>query len=573
MRMTDFRPSQDALRLRDYVLVVVASSLFFFPALGARDLWNPNEPIYGLAVAEMQQRGDWTVPTVNGQVFAEKPILYYWLALVTTEITGEVDEWSLRAPSAVAGVASILLASWLVVPYAGRRRALLTAAVMATQYQVYWASRAVQMDILVLLFTLGALLPLTRMLDFGLDPKRAWALAGLSLGLGFAAKGPVVVVLPGLVIAAYSVYRGRFRQLVGKEIVLGALIALLIASPWYLALWFRGHADLIYEVLIRQNFSRFVDAWDHQQPWWYYLKYVWLDYAPWAWFLPVVLLSRRQNRSRPESSLETLGWLWIVAVIGFFSLSDSKRAPYILPIAPAVALLVAGFVERWVWNRAESPSRVRVGGTVVFALFALLFVFTGGASLIGGFEIPTGLGTVVRALGWILVLAGGSMWWILVRNRTKWSPIVLLCATAAVFLATSIWALPAVDRHSSARDFSQAMVSIVEQADGDLASGGFWRWRSEYVYYGGRKIPNLETQKGVEDFWRSSETPFLLLENRRGTEPEILPPPGAVPVLQRDIGGRTATLYAEPSSWATVLSQELPAGLERLVHPMQVGSM
>ena len=547
MHSPPFVPSSDSLRLRDLALIAMASVVFFLPGLGDRDLWNPNEPIYGLAVAEMHQRNDWMIPTVNGQVFAEKPILYYWLALAAATLTGEVDEWSLRVPSVLAGAASVVLASWLVVPYAGRRRAFLTAALMATQYQVFWASRSVQMDVLVLLFTLGALLPLTRMLDFGLDAKRAWALAGLSLGLGFAAKGPVAVLLPGLVIAGYALFRGRVRRLVGMEIILGAGVALLIASPWYLALWFHGHSDFLVELLIRQNFSRFVEAWDHQQPWWYYLKYLWLDYMPWAWFLPVALLDWRRSKCRQESALDMLGWLWIVAIVGFFSLSDSKRAPYILPVAPAVAFLVGGYIENWIWSRAHRPTAARFGGTLVFGLLAVLFAGVGVAALVAGIEVPVGLRTIVKALGWVLVIAGGTLLGFLPWNRSRWSPLVLLLAMAALFSVASIWGLPAVDRISSARSFSQSMVGIVEEADGDLASGGLWKWRSEYVYYGGRQIPNLETQELVREFWETSEQPFLLLENRRGTDPEILAPLEAVAVMERDIGGRTATLYTKPT--------------------------
>ena len=105
-------------------LLAVFCTVLFFVGLGARDLWNPNEPAYGEAVVEMVERGSWSVPTVNQKVFAEKPILYYWLALSAAKLTGGVSEFSLRLPSALAGIAAVLLLYQLVVAYAGPRWAL-----------------------------------------------------------------------------------------------------------------------------------------------------------------------------------------------------------------------------------------------------------------------------------------------------------------------------------------------------------------------------------------------------------------------------------------------------------------
>ena len=103
---------------RDLLWLGVGAAILFSVALGARDLWNPNEPTYGQAVVEMAERGDWLVPTVNGRVFAEKPILYYWLALAASRALGGVSELSLRIPSALAGVVSSVLLYLLVLPYA-----------------------------------------------------------------------------------------------------------------------------------------------------------------------------------------------------------------------------------------------------------------------------------------------------------------------------------------------------------------------------------------------------------------------------------------------------------------------
>ena len=541
-RATPLALHATGLPIRDIVLVTALASVLFFAGLGSRDLWNPNEPIYGRAVVEMEQRDDWVVPTVNGQVFAEKPILYFWLARITSEVAGETDEWSLRVPSAVAGVASVVLTAILVAPYAGRRRALIAAAVMATQYQVFWAARSVQMDVLVLLFTVGAVLPLTRMLDFRWSPTKAWLLAGLSLGLGFAAKGPVSVVLPGLVIVAYTLYRRRFAELWTPHLALGTAVALAVASPWYLLLWFQGQSDFLVEVLFRQNFTRFVDAWDHRQPWWYYLKYIWLDYAPWAWFLPAVaLIHRSTDQDARSRSLNVLCWLWIATILLFFSLSESKRAPYIVPIAPAVAILVSDLVSRWLDARRLQFTSARRIALAVVCLLAILKLAGGSYLLFSELDIPSSLSGPAVALACLLGVGG-----MLLLATLKWptrlpAPAALAATTVAVFLLAAVWILPKVDRVKSARSFANEMNQIVDAENGQLASVGLWRWRADYVFYSEREIPNLTTPEEINEHWRHARRPFLLLESRQGAE-GIQPPPDAVVVLEEEIGGRTAQL-------------------------------
>ncbi|MEM1181797.1 MAG: glycosyltransferase family 39 protein, partial [Acidobacteriota bacterium] len=412
----DLEPQSAELvpKARDVVILALAAGFFFFLSLGERDLWNPNEPIYGRAVAEMSQGGNWLVPTVNDLVFAEKPILYFWTALVSAELFGAVNEWSLRVPAAFAGVVSVVLTFLWVLPYVGRRRALTTAALFATLYQVFWASRSVQMDIFVLASTLGVVVPLTRWLDFDAPAARAWTLAGLAAGLGFVAKGPVTMILPGIVVLGYAASTRRLLRLVRPEALWGALVAVVVSLPWYAALWVQGESAFLFEVLIRQNFLRFVDAWDHQQPWWYFLKYLWIDYAPWSWLLPAAAFTAARNPE--EGRLQRLSWVWIIGILVFFSLSESKRAPYILPIAPAVAALAAVVVDRTA--RRLQPAR-SVAGVLTgwaFGNLGVIFVLGGLALLSPWIEVPGSVQVLAKLVGLFLAVWGAliiaAKWWV-----------------------------------------------------------------------------------------------------------------------------------------------------------------
>ncbi len=529
---------------RDLVALAAAAVLLNFLALGARDLWAPNEPIYGRAVVEMSQSGDWLVPTVNGRVFAEKPILYYWVALMASKLLGGVSEFSLRVPSALAGVASVILTYLLALPYVGRRRALLSAVLFSTLYQVFWAARAVQMDILVLVSTLGVLVPLTRVLDFRAPPVRGWALAGLAAGLGVLAKGPVALILPGLVILAYAISRRRLDLFLHRAVLVGIGVGLVVGSPWYALLALRGETAVLHEVLLRQNFSRFVDAWDHRQPWWYFLQYVWTDYAPWSWLLPAAWLTRPSTQE--EGRLRQLSWIWIVAIIAFFSLSQSKRAPYILPIAPAVAFLAAGVVERLAFTTSYRRA-ARTAAVVALSVLASIFLLAGLAVISPWVEIPPPLAPSVITWGLILLLTGVTAIVGLIRGRggATFAPLALLLGLSLSYLIAASWTLPAVNPWKSARGLADDVTSTLATTGGELVSYRFWKWRAGYSFYAQRSIRNLQTQPDLEAFWGLSGPALILVEEPHREEFERLLPTAEV-LFRRNVGHRTVTVYAKP---------------------------
>lgn len=537
---------------RDLFYLATASALLFFIALGARDLWNPNEPIYGRAVVEMAERGDWRIPTVNGKVFAEKPILYFWSARVVSLLMGGVSEFSLRVPSAVAGVTSVLLTYLLVLPYSGRRRALIAAALFATLHQVFWAARSVQMDILVLTTTLGVVLPLTRMLDFGMRPRRAWALAGIAAGFGFIAKGPVTWILPAMIVILYSLSQRKLHVLWSRWIALALTLALVIGAPWYIALWLGGDTAFLHEVLIRQNFSRFVKAWDHSNPWWYYFTYLVTDYAPWSVLLPAALVTR--GVSGADRRLTWMSWIWIASIVFFFSLADSKRAPYILPIAPAVAVLAASVIDRWT-SRGKLARAERIASTVAISGLILAVL---AASAYGTFrysEVPVELQAAAVPFLWFLLIAASLLLFALVRSDVtrKWVPAGLLSMVLVTYFAAAVWLLPAVDPLKSARGFSASMNEQLRLKNGTIASYRLWRWRAGYSYYAGRTIPNLEEPAALLAFWRSHEQALVFVEEAHRNELQALIPDASL-VREQQIGGRKASLFVRNPRYSPISS-------------------
>jgi len=527
---------------RDLIGLGLVAALLFVPWLGARDLWNPNEPLYGQAVAEMAASGEWLVPTVNGAPFDEKPILYFWLALGFSLLLGGVSEASLRAPSVAAGWSAVLLVYLLVQPYAGCRRARIAGLVLGSTFIVFWSARQVQMDLLLTTCVLAAVLFASRVMDHGLNPSVGWSCAGAAVGAGFLAKGPVGLICPALVVLATVIATRRLSALHLRGLPWAVATFLLVAGPWYMILWYRGETTFLTELLYRQNFVRFVNPWDHQRPWWYFLKYFWIDMAPWSFFLPLAWALRPADAR--ERRLVGLAWTWIFVLVFFFSLSASKRSPYILPVAPAVALLVAGFADRWL---AGTAGRWRsMLSATLHALFGVLFLAAGFLLVSGSspVEPPAGLERPAQWLG-ATCLAGGLAVLVALfafRGRRIVAAVALFVTVGVVYLVASAAVFPAANPYKSHRALAQSIRAHVAP-DQPLRGFHEWDWRASYSYYLGRPVPNLDSPERLREYWSRSERVFLIVEEGRLETVRVTLGP-LVPLTSRAVGSNKAYLFS-----------------------------
>ena len=526
-----------ALRVDLAVLAACAAALFLV-APGARDLWDPNEPIYSQAVVEMSRSGDYLVPTVNGIVFAEKPPLYFWMALASGWLLGGLHEAALRVPLALGGILGVLLTYLLASPYVGRSQARTAALLLSTLYMYFWSARSVNMDLLALLSTLAIVTAVTRVLDFGAAPALGWSLAGLAGGLGFLAKGPITCLLPALALLLYVLTTGRLRRMMRPALMLGALVFILVAAPWYVALLLTGREDLLVEVLWRQNFTRFTAAWDHARPWWYYLVGLWVDMAPWGFFVP--LAAALPGRSREHRLLDRLAWVWIFGVIAFLSFSSSKRSEYALPIAPAVAILASGVIERL---RAGALGGRRLAAAIGIFRVLGLFMLAGAAVAVG--YVPKRYPPVEKQA--ILVAAAATLCALAtlgalaLRKQGRYVAQSFYMTLMVLYLVTSVAILPALDRYKSSRGLS-GKINALAPAGTPVASFRFWKWRSGFTYYVDRPIPNMITEGELREFWNSSSPVVVLVKDdlMRKARPVL---GDEMPAAEAEIGGHTMYVF------------------------------
>ena len=315
----------------------------WFGALDSRELFHPDEGRYAAIPHEMLASGDWITPRLNGLKYFEKPALQYWITAATFWVLGE-QEWTARLWPALSGLVTLLL-----VFYTGRRIAdagagFMAAALLASTFQFFVFSQVLTLDMGLTFFMTLALSAFIASQDIRVPTQRKnWAaLAGAAMGLAVLSKGLIGVVLPALVLVTYIVLQREWR-LVGRLSLVPMVIAFLtVALPWFVWVQLRN-PEFFQFFFIREHFGRFALN-QHHRPgvWYYFLGVLLIGALPWS-FAYLKALVRSWRRPLPGQygiNPDRLLVLWVVIIVAFFSLSSSKLPGYILPVFPALALLL-----------------------------------------------------------------------------------------------------------------------------------------------------------------------------------------------------------------------------------------
>ncbi len=358
-------------------LAAFCAFLFFF-GLGSFGLVGPDEPRYAQVAREMLERGDWVTPTLYGEVWLEKPILYYWGAQVSFRVLG-VSDWAARLPS--AALATLLVAAVYGFVRRFRPGAELEATLItASSAAVLGFARAASTDM-----PLAAPFCIAMLAWFGWQEtrERSWLLAFyFFLAVATLAKGPVAPFLAGAIMLAFAAMRRDFRPALRTLWLPGIVLFLAVAAPWYVAVQIRN-PEFFRVFVVEHNLARFAtDVFRHQQPFWYYLPVLLLSVMPWT-VLVVAALGEwvRERRAGSSDGLRDFLVVWAVLPVVFFSISQSKLPGYILPAIPPL-LMLAGLElgrrlkEQRTASLAFQVSHAALMGLVTGALLLVPYAIT-----------------------------------------------------------------------------------------------------------------------------------------------------------------------------------------------------
>jgi 4-amino-4-deoxy-L-arabinose transferase-like glycosyltransferase len=356
-------------RLLGWLLIALCCALWFY-VLGARTLIPTDESRYAEIAREMASSGDFVSQRLNGIQYYGKPPLQSWMTALSFKIFG-LGEWQARLWTGLCGLLGILMVAYTGKRVFGRHAGLLAGAVLASS--MYWiaAGHISSLDMglsAMMTLTLCALLLAQRDEATAIERRNYMLLCWAGLGLAMMSKGLIGVVLPGAVLVLYSLLtrdRAIWKRL---HIGAGLLLFFAITLPWFLVMSIRN-PEFPHFFFIREHFQRFSsNVHLRTAPWHYYLPYLLGGIMPWLGALPQSLRSGWQGtagRFQPGKLL----LIWAVFIFFFFSISKGKLPAYILPVFPALALLLGQYIDR-APRRALviAAALVAVAGAIVFGL-------------------------------------------------------------------------------------------------------------------------------------------------------------------------------------------------------------
>ena len=402
-----------------YCALAVLLGALWLATLTTRPLFNPDEGRYAEIPREMLSSGDWVIPHLNGLAYIEKPPLQYWATAISYRLLG-TNEFAARLYSALTALGTVFVV-WMV----GRRLWSEAAG---------WRAAAILAGMLMFV-VLGQLLTLDMSLTFYMTlslggfllaqqatrPRLWMLLAWAAAGLGVLTKGLVAAAIPTAVLILYSLYARDFSPWRRLRVAWGLPLFLVITVPWH---WLaeRRLAGFLEFYFIHEHVARYLTPIsDRQEPWWFFAGVFLAGSMPWTLSALRVLGSgwrRRAPGSGGVSSLDALSrgcefqpglflWIWVVFIGVFFSLSDSKLMPYILPLMPALALAIAAL---------PAPALKRD------------FLFTAILTVLAG------LGLGVASLNWTRVIAASERGAYFLLLAKPLQEIALLLVVSGVFV-------------------------------------------------------------------------------------------------------------------------------------------
>ncbi|WP_026100335.1 ArnT family glycosyltransferase [Fortiea contorta] len=349
--------------------------------LGNIGLIDETEPLFAEASRQMLVTGDWITPYFNGETRFDKPALIYWCQAIAYAIIG-VNEWAARVPSVFAAIVVMGLVAYTLHWSLSRAdqleqvsrpaRRYLTAATAAAMTalnpeMIAWGRTGVSDMLLtgciasaLLCFFLGYASQEQTNENNSLLPNKWYLACYVLIAAGILTKGPIGIVLPGLIIGAFVLYLGKLRE-VWREmrVLLGLLIILVLSVPWYALVIWRNGWDYINSFFGYHNVERFTEVVNgHSAPWYFYFIVVLLGFTPYSVYLPGAIAGlqiwRRQHWLSRERSqqLSLFAGFWFLGVFGFFTIAVTKLPSYVLPLMPAAAILVA-----LLWSEQLKPTR------------------------------------------------------------------------------------------------------------------------------------------------------------------------------------------------------------------------
>ncbi len=420
------------------LLLLMIYSLIWFGTLNYRHLIPSDEGRYAEMAREMLVTGDWVTPRYNGYKYFEKPPLQVWATAAIFQVFG-IGDWQARLWTALTGFLTILAIGFTGTRIYNARAGWLAAVVLASSPMWVISGHFNSLDMGLSAFLVAALCSLLlAQTSHNKSSCRNWMWAcWVFMALATLSKGVIGAAIPAMVFVAYSISTWDWKIWTRLRLFSGTIVFLLITAPWFILVAQRNPEFLEF-FFIHEHLQRFTqDAHSRTGPIYYFVPLLLIGIIPWVLQIPGALVQAWQERRREFSS----GWLlvcWFVVIFAFFSMSRSKLPGYIIPIFPALALLIGHRLDRLLGysNSLGMPWKLQTLGFTLLGCIGFFFL-----TEIGKQARPDEIEAYAQYTYWVIAaliaLIGFSLFAIVQSKRNGLQSIVsfacgfFLCAMIA----------------------------------------------------------------------------------------------------------------------------------------------
>jgi 4-amino-4-deoxy-L-arabinose transferase-like glycosyltransferase len=501
---------------RAVAVLLVAALLAFLPGFFAIPPLDRDEARFAQATKQMVESGDYVDIRFQDEVRYKKPVGIYWLQAGVVKAASELGFpralttiWLYRIPSLVGAIGAVLLTYWTALAFVSRRAAMLAGLMMASSIMLGVERLIAKTDAMLLLTVVAAMGALARAYlpeqRERLDAASSWLVAAVfwtALAAGVLLKGPLIVMIVALAAFTLAILDRSARWLLVLKPAAGVAWFVLLVLPWFLAIFARAGDAFFAESVGKDLLGKVATGQEsHGAPPGYYFALFWLTFWPGATLAALAAPAVWAARREPGTKF-LLAWLvpsWIV-----FELVVTKLPHYVLPLYPAIAILIAGVIDARLLSRAPRLA----AGTLWWFVVVLLI---GLAAIVAPVMIAKQFGLLAWPVLGVAAVLGFLAWRLYETDGAEQS--LLRAVVAAILMAIAIFS---VILPSLGQLFPSVSLARVLRDSGCAqpvaASAGYHE--PSLVFLAGTET-RLTDAAGAAEFLRGGDCRFAFIETRQ----------------------------------------------------------
>ena len=483
------------------IILALLCLILYIPNLAGRDLWCGRETLYAEVARDILLNGHWFAPYFNGELYYNKPPLFFWLIALTSVPVGDVTEFTVRLPSALSALGTVLAVYFLGKRLYSARTGFIAGIILASSPGFHKYACVAKLESPLTFFITSSIAAFYIGLTTSSDKRRYLLWGWFLMGLAMLTKG-LGVVLIAPVILLYLLSRRELHRIWEMELVLGGFILSATMAVWLLPGYALGGSEYIKGLV--GHFGYHVGQGPEYEKPFYYVTEAFVGTLPWSLILPAIFfyLRRGDVDAKHREGLR-FSATWFIAMWIVFSLIMAKRSRYILPMYPTIALAAAVMWEDYIAKTYETWSKIKV----ILALILSLCAGIAAVIMTSGFIVLTPLTSNIIALCFIALLV---TWWLSVRaGQYKTLFISLFIMITSFEMAYAQITLPIESQAGTEK-------AVCEKALANMEPGARWAlykfFSPDFVFYGKTYVRTIDTEKDLADFLSSKDRVYCIVD-------------------------------------------------------------